>query len=58
MAEARITRDDVESAVAAREELGPEMEPVVIDVSSTRSGAGVEARAGIVGVAVAQRLKR
>ena len=45
MAEARITRDDVESAVAARQELGPEMEPAVVDAFLAKFERAVEARA-------------
>jgi hypothetical protein len=45
MAEARITRDDVESAVAARQELGPEMEPAVVDAFLDKVERAVEARA-------------
>jgi hypothetical protein len=45
MAERRITRDDVESAVAARQELGPEMEPAVVDAFLDKVERAVEARA-------------
>jgi hypothetical protein len=43
--ETRITRDDVESALAARQELGPEMEPAVIDAFLDKVDRAVEARA-------------
>ena len=45
MAETRITRDDVESAVAARQELGAEMEPAVVDAFLDKVDRAVEARA-------------
>jgi hypothetical protein len=54
VAERRITRDDVESAVAARQELGPEMEPAVVDAFLDKVERAVEARA----VAEAEALKR
>jgi hypothetical protein len=44
VAETRITRDDVESAVAARQELGPEMEPAVVDAFLDKVERAVEAR--------------
>jgi hypothetical protein len=45
VAETKITRDDVESAVAARQELGDEMEPAVIDAFLDKVDRAVEARA-------------
>jgi hypothetical protein len=45
MAQPRITRDDVESAVAARQELGAEMEPAVVDAFLDKVERAVEARA-------------
>jgi hypothetical protein len=45
MAQTRITRDDVESAVAARQELGAEMEPAVVDAFLDKVERAVEARA-------------
>jgi hypothetical protein len=46
VAETKITRDDVESAVAARQELGDEMEPAVIDAFLDKVDRAVAARAG------------
>lgn len=45
MAQTRITRDDVESAVAARQELGPDMEPEVVDAFLEKVDRAVAARA-------------
>jgi hypothetical protein len=45
MAKARITRDDVESMVGARQELGEEMEPAVVDAFLERVEAAIEERA-------------
>ena len=44
MARARITRDDVESMVGARQELGDEMEPAVVDAFLERVEAAIEER--------------
>jgi len=44
----RITRDDVDSLVEARRELGDEMEPAVIDAFLDRVEAAAEARAAAV----------
>ena len=44
MAQPRITRDDVDSIVEARRELGGEMEPAVIDAFLDRVEAAAEAR--------------
>ena len=44
MAETKITRDDVESAVGARRELGDEMEPAVVDAFLDKIERAVEAR--------------
>jgi hypothetical protein len=41
----RITREDVDSLVGARRELGDEMEPAVIDAFLDRVEAAAEARA-------------
>ena len=41
----RITREDVDSLVEARRELGDEMEPAVIDAFLDRVEAAAEARA-------------
>jgi hypothetical protein len=45
VARARITRDDVESMVGARQELGDEMEPAVVDAFLERVEAAIEERA-------------
>jgi hypothetical protein len=45
MAETRIQREDIESAIGARRELGEEMEPAVIDAFLDRVEAAAEARA-------------
>jgi hypothetical protein len=45
VAETRITRDDVESALGARPELGAEMEPAVVDAFLDKVERAVEARA-------------
>jgi hypothetical protein len=45
VAKARITRDDVSSMVAARQELGDEMEPAVVDAFLERVEAAIEERA-------------
>ena len=45
MAKARITRDDVQSMVGARRELGDEMEPALIDAFLERVEAAVEEQA-------------
>jgi hypothetical protein len=44
----RITREDVDSLVEARRELGEEMEPAVIDAFLDRVEAAAEARAAAV----------
>jgi hypothetical protein len=44
----RITREDVDSLVEARRELGDEMEPAVIDAFLDRVEAAAEARAAAV----------
>ena len=46
MPQERITRDDVTSMVGARQELGPEMEPEVVDAFLDKVEAAIEARAG------------
>ena len=45
MAQTRITREDVTSAVGARRELGEEMEPAVIDAFLDKVDRAIEARA-------------
>lgn len=45
MPQDRISREDVESLVGARRELGDEMEPAVIDAFLDRVEAAAEARA-------------
>jgi hypothetical protein len=45
VAEQRITREDVDSLVEARRELGDEMEPAVIDAFLDRVEAAAERRA-------------
>ena len=45
MAPERLTREDVDSLVEARRELGEEMEPAVIDAFLDRVEAAAEARA-------------
>ena len=45
MPQPRITRDDVTSMVGARQELGEEMEPAVVDAFLERVDAAIEARA-------------
>ena len=45
MAQPRITREDVDSLVEARRELGGEMEPAVIDAFLDRVEAAADARA-------------
>ena len=45
MAQERITREDVTSMVGARNELGEDMEPEVIEAFLDRVDAAVEARA-------------
>jgi hypothetical protein len=47
VAETRITREDVESVVAARHELGPEMEPAVVDAFLERVEAAIDARTAV-----------
>ena len=44
----RITREDVDSLVKARRELGDDMEPAVIDAFLDRVEAAAEARAAAV----------
>ena len=41
----RITRDDVTSMVGARQELGEDMEPAVVDAFLDRVEAAIDARA-------------
>jgi hypothetical protein len=41
----RITRDDVTSMIGARQELGEDMEPAVVDAFLDRVEAQIEARA-------------
>jgi hypothetical protein len=48
VAQDRFTREDVESLVAVRRELGEEMEPEVIEAFLDRVDAAVEARAAKV----------
>jgi hypothetical protein len=48
MAETRIERDDIESAIAARRELGDEMEPAVVDAFMAKVDRAIEARAAEV----------
>jgi len=45
MAQPKITRDDVTSMVGARNELGEEMEPAVVDAFLDRVEAAIDARA-------------
>jgi hypothetical protein len=45
VAEARITREDVESAVGARRELGSELEPEIVDAFLERVERSIDARA-------------
>ena len=45
MAQTRITREDVTSAVGARRELGEEMEPAVVDAFLDKVDRAIEARA-------------
>ena len=45
MPQQRITREDVDSLVEARRELGDEMEPAVVDAFLDRVEAAAEARA-------------
>lgn len=45
MPQPRITRDDVTSMVGARQELGEEMEPAVVDAFLDRVEAAIDARA-------------
>ncbi len=45
MPQPRITRDDVSSMIGARQELGEEMEPAVVDAFLERVDAAIEARA-------------
>jgi hypothetical protein len=45
MPQPRITRDDVSSMVGARQELGEEMEPAVVDAFLDRVEAAIEAKA-------------
>src|SRR4051794_9767221 len=45
MAETRIQREDVESAIGARRELGEEMEPAVVDAFLAKVDQAIEARA-------------
>ena len=44
MAESRVTREDVESAVGARRELGEELEPAVVDAFLDRVERAIDAR--------------
>jgi len=44
VAEARITRDDVESAVGARRELGSELEPEIVDAFLEKVERTIDAR--------------
>jgi hypothetical protein len=44
MAEARISRDDVASAVGARLELGKELEPEIVDAFVDRVERAIDAR--------------
>jgi len=44
MAETRITREDVRSAVGARRELGEELEPEVVDAFLERVESAIDAR--------------
>jgi len=44
MAEGRITREDVASAVGARRELGDEMEPAVVEAFLERVERAIDAR--------------
>ena len=45
MPQPRITRDDVSSMVGARQELGPDMEPAVVDAFLDKVEAAIEAQA-------------
>ena len=45
MPQPRITRDDVTSMVGARQELDPEMEPVLVDAFLEKVEAAIEAQA-------------
>jgi hypothetical protein len=45
VAQPKITRDDVTSMVGARNELGEEMEPAVVDAFLDRVEAAIDARA-------------
>jgi hypothetical protein len=45
MAETKIHREEIESAIAARRELGEEMEPAVVDAFVERVEQAIEARA-------------
>jgi hypothetical protein len=45
MTETRIEREDVESAIGARRELGEEMEPALVDAFLTKVDRAIEARA-------------
>jgi hypothetical protein len=45
VAQPRVTRDDVRSMVGARQELGPDMEPAVVDAFLDKVEEAIEARA-------------
>jgi hypothetical protein len=45
MPQSRITRDDVSSMVGARQELGADMEPAVVDAFLDKVEAAIEAQA-------------
>ena len=44
MAESRISREDVESAIGARRELGEDLEPAVVDAFLDRVEHAIDAR--------------
>jgi hypothetical protein len=44
MAESRISREDVESAIGARSELGEDLEPAVVDAFLDRVERAIDAR--------------
>jgi hypothetical protein len=54
MSEPRVERDELIAALAARRELGPELEPAVIDAFVDRLERAIDAR---VGQEVERRLK-